>query len=381
MGFLAEKDIQTKALVVETPGAPFVLKDVILDEIQPSELLVDIKYAGLCHTDLVVQEGKMPIGSYPVIPGHEGAGVILKLGTGLQESGLKVGDRVILSYCSCLNCSACKAGRKGACENIAFINFGGSRGGGESESAARLPNGQAIRGDFFGQSSFRKFATVDARAVVKYDGPVENLSFLAPMGCGYMTGAATVMNVLKPKPTSSVAIFGLGAVGLSALMAAKSENVQDIIAIDILESRLEMAAAMGATKTINAKGAEPVEGVIREAFPSGVNFVIDTTGSAKVISSGIALLAHGGTAAVVGTPRPGDLIEVEALDMLIHCKTVLGITGGYCDPQKFIPGLIRLFEDGSFPIDKLCKTYPPSEIDHAIKDMKSGKVVKPVLAW
>lgn len=276
----------------------------------------------------------MPIGSYPAIPGHEGAGVILKLGTGVQDSGLQVGDRVILSYCSCLNCSACEAGRKGACESIAFINFGGTRGGGEDESAAYLPNGQAIRGDFFGQSSFRKLATVDVRAVVKYTGPVDDLSFLAPLGCGYLTGAATVMNVLKPKPASSVAIFGLGAVGLSALMAAKIMKVKDIIAIDILESRLEMAAALGATKLINGKGVEPVATVIREAFPEGVNFLIDTTGSAKVISSGVGLLAHGGTAAIVGTPRPGDLVEVEALDMLIHCKSILGVTGGYCDPQK-----------------------------------------------
>lgn len=330
----------------------------------------------------------MPIGSFPAVLGHEGAGVVLRLGDGLKQSGLAVGDRVLLGYCSCMACPACNDGRKGACNNIAMINFAGARG--PEDSPLRLANGTSIRGAFFGQSSFSKLAIVDYRAVVKYDGPVEDLSFLAPLGCGYMTGAATVLNVLKPKSSQSVAIFGLGAVGLCALMAAKSLPVSEIIAVDILDSRLEIATKIGATKTINGKQHDSIEAAIRQLLPAGVDYVVDTTGLTKMINEGIKALNHGGTFAVVGTPRPGELAQFDALDMLVHCKKIIGITGGYCDPQsvsssfrgapafadleQFIPQLVQMFRSGKFPIDTLSKTYPPSKIEQAMQDMKSGKV-------
>ncbi|CAM1509682.1 Fc.00g000170.m01.CDS01 [Cosmosporella sp. VM-42] len=385
MDSLPEENILTEALVVDKPGAPFVLKEVTLDRIRPQELLVEIIYAGLCHTDLVVQAGHMPLGSFPVVLGHEGAGVIRRLGSGLTRLDLEVGDYVILSYCSCLSCPACEDGRKGACESIAPINFIGTRGD-ESDTAILTSEGVRVSGTFFGQSSFSRLAIVDSRAVVKYDGPVEDLACLAPMGCGYMTGAATVLNVLKPKPHSSLAIFGLGAVGLCALMAAKHEKVREIVAIDILESRLHLASRFGATRIVNSKKYDSIEAAIREVLPGGVNYIVDTTGSTSVINSGMRALAHGGTFAIVGTPRPQELLAIEALDVLTQCKSLIGVTGGYCDPQKFlldkfIPRLIELFRSGAFPVDELNKIYPPSEIGVAIEDIKSGKVVKPVLAW
>ncbi|KIW09877.1 hypothetical protein PV08_11978 [Exophiala spinifera] len=379
MDSLPTTDIPTTALVVEKPGAPFLLEDVILDEIRSQELLVEIKYTGVCHTDLVVQEGKMPIGSFPAVLGHEGAGVILRLGDGLKESGLVVGDRVLLGYCSCMACPACNENRKGACNNIAMINFAGARG--PEDSPLRLTNGKSIRGAFFGQSSFSKLALVDSRAVVKYDGPVDDLSFLAPLGCGYMTGAATVMNVLQPKASQSVAIFGLGAVGLCALMAAKSIGVREIIAVDILDSRLEIATKLGAARTINGKQHDSIETAIHQLLPAGVDYIVDTTGLTKMINEGLKALGHGGTFAVVGTPRPGELAHFDPLDMLVHCKKIIGVTGGYCNPQSFIPQLVQMFRAGRFPIDTLSETYAPSEIEQAIQDMKSGKVIKPILSW
>ena len=276
----------------------------------------------------------MPLGSYPAVLGHEGAGVVRRLGKGLEGLDIGVGDRVLLSYSSCLNCSACKEGRKGACSSIATVNFVGTRGSEGENSAVNLPNGGRVRGTFFGQSSFSKLAIVDARSVIKYSGSVEELAFLAPLGCGFMTGAATVLNVLKPKPASSLAIFGLGAVGLSVLMAAKAERVQEILAIDIVESRLQTAASLGATKTIDGREHESVEAAIREVLPDGADYIVDTTGLASMIDQGVRALGHGGTLAIVGTPRPQEQLRIEALDMLTGCKTVIGVTGGYCDPQK-----------------------------------------------
>lgn len=274
----------------------------------------------------------MPIGGFPVVAGHEGAGVIVKLGSGLRNSGLEVGDRVILGFASCMNCAGCNEGSKGACSSIALTNFGGTRG--LEDTTIRRPNGDFIRGPLFGQSSFSKLAVCDSRVVVKYPGPVEDLAFFAPLGCGFMTGAGTVLDVLKPTSKSSIAVLGMGSVGLCALMAAKSLDVARIVAIDIVESRLELAKSLGATHAIDGKKYPDIEAAIRDACPGGVDFVIDATGSTKLINSGIKALAQRGTLAIVGTPIPGENLSVEAMDMLIHCKKIVGVTGAYANPQE-----------------------------------------------
>ncbi|KIW16585.1 hypothetical protein PV08_03773 [Exophiala spinifera] len=359
-----EKDIPTRALVVDEPGGSFRLREVILDEVRRNEVL-----------DLVVQEGGMP-GPFPAVFGHEGAGVVRRVGS--DVSHLQVGDLVLLSFSSCMRCSTCAEGRKGFCAHITNINFGGARG--FDDSPIRLPNGQHVRGQFFGQSSFSELAIVDVRSVVKYDGREKDLSFLAPLGCGYHTGAGTVLNVLKPKPNSSMAVFGLGAVGLAALMTAKNENVQDIIAVDIVKSKLELASSLGATYCVDSK-KEDLLTAIRAKFPDGIDFVIDTTGVITAINTGIKALGHAGTLALVGVPRPGAQIQGDGLELLTSCKTVLGSIQGASDPQKILPYLVEQYREGKFPVDKLCKVYPASEIDQAISDIKSGKVIKPVLAW
>lgn len=275
----------------------------------------------------------MPIGGFPVVAGHEGAGVILKLGSSeLADAGLRVGDRVILGFASCMKCSGCQQGSKGACANIALTNFGGTRG--LEDTSIRRPNGDFIRGPVFGQSSFSQLAVCDARTVVKYSGPVDNLSFLAPLGCGFMTGAGTVLDVLKPEPSSSIAILGLGAVGICALMAAKSMNVARIVGVDIIDSRLKLATSLGATHAIDGKKHEDIETAVREASPQGVNYIVDTTGLIGTINGGIRALAQEGTLALVGTPPPGEQLSVDAMDMLIHCKKIIGVTGAHANPQE-----------------------------------------------
>lgn len=282
--------------------------------------------------DLVVQSGHMPIGGFPVVAGHEGAGIIVRLGSGLGDSGLSVGDRVILGFASCMDCTGCLEGRKGACANIALTNFGGTRG--LDDTSIRRPNGEFIRGPFFGQSSFSQLAICDARTVIKHPGPVEELAFMAPLGCGFMTGAGTVLDILKPQPSSSIAILGLGAVGLCALMAAKSLNVKEMLAIDIVESRLELAQSLGATHALDGRKYKDTEAAIRTVSERGVDFVIDTTGLTSMLNSGVKALAQQGLLAIVGTPKPGEHISVDAMDMLIHCKRIIGVTGAYANPQE-----------------------------------------------
>ncbi|KAK4949703.1 hypothetical protein LTR10_011544 [Elasticomyces elasticus] len=363
MDSLPEKDIPTKAIVVEKPHAPFELREVILDEVRS-------------HEDLVVQEGTIPVGSFPAVLGHEGAGIIRRVGNDVQN--LHVGDLVLLSFSSCMSCSVCKQGRKGSCTHITDINFGGARG--PESSPIRLPDGQRVRGQFFGQSSFSELAVVDARSVVKYDGEEKDLSFVAPLGCGYMTGAGTILNVLQPRISSSLAVFGLGAVGLAAVMAAKMEGVEEIIAVDIVTSKLDVATSLGATHTINPKQVDFLD-TIRKRCPDGVEFIVDTTGAISMINDGIKALSHAGTLALVGVCKPTDQVEANAIDLLSSCKRVIGVILGSADPQEFLPRLLEMVQSGSFPVDRLSSVYPAKDVNQAIADMKSGKVIKPVLAW
>jgi Zn-dependent alcohol dehydrogenase len=211
------------------------------------------------------------------------------------------------------------------------INFGGARG--TRPSPVHLSDGSSARGQFFGQSSLSELAIVDARSVVKYSGSIEDLPFLAPIGCGYQTGAGTILNVLRPKHNHSVAIFGLGAVGFSALMAAKSLNVARLIAVDIVDMRLELATTFGATHTINPRGTT-VYDALRAISPEGIDFIIDTTGLGQMLSDGVRALGQKGTLAVVGTPRPSEMVQINALDLLMSCKSVIGVIEGDSNPSQ-----------------------------------------------
>lgn len=161
------------------------------------------------YQDIVVQEGAIPFGIYPAVLGHEGAGTVRRVGSNVQDKSLKEGDTVLLSFSSCQNCSTCKENRNGACSQMTNINFGGARGLEPSTSPISLPDGTPVRGQFFGQSSLSKLAVVSERSIVKCDASPEDLAFLAPLGCGYLTGAGTVFNVLRPKKDSKFVVFGM----------------------------------------------------------------------------------------------------------------------------------------------------------------------------
>ncbi|KAH8705905.1 putative alcohol dehydrogenase [Talaromyces proteolyticus] len=377
---LPEKNIPTRALVVEKPHGPFVLQDIILDEVRDDEVLVEIKYSGLCHTDLVVQQGRVPLGDFPAILGHEGAGVVRRLGSCLKDQSLMVGDRVLLSFSSCMNCSYCAQGLNGLCARIHKINFTGTRLK-DGSNPASLSSGTGVRSKFFGQSSFSKLAVVSETSIVKCELSNEELAIMAPMGCGYLTGAGTVMRVLKPQKESALAIFGMGAVGLSALMAAKAIGVERLIAVDILDTKLSLSISLGATDTINSGKVESLGKALRELVRDGVNQIIDTTGLSFLIEDGVRALGHGGSFAIVGAPRPGETITVDPLDMLRSCKRLIGVVEGASNPVTLIPELVKLYRQGLFPIDKLSRTYSVIDLNTAVEDLKAGLVVKPILSW
>ena len=278
----------------------------------------------------MVQHGGMPIGGYPAVLGHEGMGIVRWIGSAVNET-LVVDDMVCLSFHSCGHCRACETGECGSCPGMTDINFlNTARGPGSSPIS--LLNGTPVHGQFFGQSSFSRMAVVAETSVVKVDVRPEEMPFIAPLGCGYLTGSGTVLNVLAPHSESSIVVLGVGAVGLAALMAAKALGLKKIVAVDLLEAKLTTASALGASDTINTSECD-LGATIREILPTGADCIVDTTGSTALLNTSVELLAHNGTLALVGVPSPQATLNINALDLLLSCKRIVGVIEGRSNPQ------------------------------------------------
>lgn len=278
----------------------------------------------------------MPMGDFPAVLGHEGVGIVRRVGSAVQDKRIKEGGSVLLSFNSCRDCVHCKSGDMGTCLHMTAINFPGTRRS-DGSNPARLADGRPARGQFFGQSSFSKMSIVHENSVVPCDLPASELAMLAPLGCGYQTGAGTVLNALKPTKATKLAVFGTGAVGLAALLAAKAEGVETIIAVDMMNSKLEMSTSLGATHTINTVEQKDLVAALQAV--GGVDQIVDTTGVSSLIAQGIKALNHAGTLALVGVPRPDCPIEVDPLDLFLSCKSLIAVIEGRCDPAKASPDL------------------------------------------
>jgi aryl-alcohol dehydrogenase len=366
--------MKTRAAVTPAEGVPFTFEELELDEPRADEVQVQLVAAGVCHTDAVVRDGWIPT-TFPVVLGHEGAGVVQKLGAGVTH--LAVGDHVVLSFGSCGNCTSCLGGHPAYCVHSYDENFAGSRGDG-SDAFAR-EDGTAVTSHFFGQSSFSEVSNVSARSVVKVADDVP-LQLLGPLGCGIQTGAGAVLNILRPPTGASIVIFGTGAVGMSAVLAAVVSHAETIIAVDVLDSRLEFARELGATHVINGRN-EDVVARIREITGGGVQFALDTTGNSVVFRQMIDSLGYHGHAAILGAAKPGSEGTIDLSTSLALAISITTVIEGDSVPQTFIPELISLYKKGLFPFDRLIKTFPFDDINQAFEASETGVVLKPVVIF
>ena len=285
--------------------------------------------------DLVVQQGAMPIGSYPAVLGHEGLGTVRHVGCDVSDKSLKEGDTVILSFHTCRQCRGCLEQRYGSCTKMTETNFlNTGRKGPGAASPISLTDGTPVHGQFFGQSSLSNLAVVCENSVVKISAEPRDHQYLPALACGYLTGAGTVLNVLRPRSDCKVVVLGMGAVGLAAMFAAKALGVKDLVAVDLVEEKLQRALSLGATHAINTSKGQNLPSMVRERFPDGVDYIIDTTGVTKLLQMSVEALAHEGTLALVGVPPPGEMFQVNALDMLLSCKRIVGVIEGSSNPQK-----------------------------------------------
>jgi aryl-alcohol dehydrogenase len=364
----------TTAAVVESAGADFSLTEVELAEPRPDEVVVRIVAAGLCHTDLGAAAGALPF-PLPGVLGHEGAGVVEAVGSAVTR--VAPGDRVLLSFTSCGRCRGCRGGHPAYCDTWLPLNLlGGVRADG---SPTITRNGETLGGHFFGQSSFARHALADERSLVKVpaDAPLE---LLAPLGCGVQTGAGAIWNVLNPAPGASIVVTGAGAVGLSAVMAAALTPATRIIAVDRVPARLELAAAVGATHTVDTGDADLADAIAELTGGAGADGVVETTGSTGVAAVAIGALAVRGTAVLVGAPAFGSTVPLD-VNFMLPGRNVVGLTLGDSETQTLIPVLADLVASGRMPVGKLISHYKFEEIQRAVGDVVSGETIKPVFRF
>ena len=357
----------TAAIVYERDGA-FALESVELDSLRDHEVLVRIAACGICHTDLKFQSRV----SLPCVFGHEGTGTVAAVGASVSQ--VEPGDRVVLSYPWCGTCPSCLRGEPYRCVNIPQLKFGGCRSDG---SLPVVRNGAGITSAFFQQSSFATCAVAMENVVVKVDTDLP-AELLAALPCGIQTGAGAVLNAFYVGPGEALVVFGAGAVGLSAVMAAKIAGADPIVAVDIVSSRIDLALELGATHAINANNEDVVKRV-KDVLPYGAQYALDCSATEAGLKNAIDVIGQGGKVGIFSAPPAGETFPFTTRVLFEKVASLHGIVQGYSVPRRFIPELIRYQEAGLFPYERIVTTYPFEEINAAIADTKSGTVIKPVL--
>ena len=360
------------AAVTKEAGGAFVIENISVDDPQVGEVLVEIKAVGVCHTDLALASGAFGT-QFPAVFGHEGAGVVKSVGTGVSK--VKPGDKVLLTFNSCGGCPRCSDHEPAYCHNFMPLNMVSVR---EDGSTRLSQDGIPISDNFFGQSSFASLAVANERNVVKVADDAD-LTMLAPLGCGVQTGAGGVMRSLNAKPGQSIVVIGGGTVGLSAVLGAVVVGCEPIILIEPQEGRRNLAKELGATHVINPADGETAE-TVRAIIPTGVDLVVDSSGHVPALESAINMLGNKGQIGLIGMPGAMDAaLSVPIIHWLTIGGSVKGIVEGDSDPDVFIPELIDHYNNGHLPFDKFVSTYKLDQINEAIHDAHSGKAIKVVL--
>lgn len=370
---MSDKQTIIRAAVLDQYGDRFIFEDLELGPFRDDEVRVALVGTGVCHTDAVARAGDYPVPT-PIVLGHEGAGVVEAVGADVTE--VRVGDHVVLSFVACGACSTCRAGRPALCQFAFERNFLAARADGTS--TLHRMDGTAVHGLFFGQSSFSTRVIAPASSVVVIDHEFD-LRLAGPLGCGFQTGAGAVLNSLEPESGSSIAIFGTGAVGLCAVMAAKIAGCTTIIAVDRHAARLDLAREVGATATVRAGETDPVE-AIRSITGGGTEYALDTTGNPMVVRQAVDALRVAGVCGLIGAARLGTEVSLDLTHMLFG-RVFRGIIEGDSIPRKFIPELINYHQAGKFPIERLVQFFDFENLEEAMAASERGEAVKPVLLF
>jgi aryl-alcohol dehydrogenase len=358
----------TAAVSREGVAAP-VLEELELEAPRAGEILVRIATAGICHTDLRAHAGGVLPTPRPVVLGHEGAGTVVEVGRDVK--GLAPGDRVVLSGSSCGMCAQCLDQLPSYCVESMPRSFGGSRSDGSTSLSS---DGEKIHSHFFGQSSFATHAVADASGAVLLDDAVP-FEVASPLGCGVITGAGAILNSFGLRAGQTLAVFGAGGVGLSAVMAARLSGARQIVVVEPIASRRTLALELGATVALDP--ADDVEAAIRRIAGRGVDFALNTTTFAAVLAMAQRVLGARGVLGFVSATR--EPFTAPLFPMLVGGQSLRGIVGGDSQPRRTIPLLLEYWRQGRFPVERLITRFAFADIAAAFAACRAGTAIKPVL--
>jgi alcohol dehydrogenase len=354
---------------------PLRIEEVEVVAPGPGQVLVEINSAGLCHSDLSVINGSRPR-AMPMVMGHEASGVVRETGPGVQS--FAPGDHVVFSFVPvCGQCMPCLSGRPALCEKGAKANTAGTLLDGKRYFRNR--DGQELN-HHLGVSAFTQFTVASQESLVRID-PALPLEKAALFGCAVMTGVGAVMNTARVEPGASVAVFGLGGVGLSVVLGARIAGAFPIIAVDLLDSKLEIAKKLGATYTIRA-GKEDTVQAVRDATGGGACYAFESVGSESVLIQTYQGTRRGGTTVAIGLPHPRCQFSISAVSLVAEERTVKGSYMGSAAPARDIPRYIALYQAGLLPVDLLLtKTISLEEINGAFDALKRGQAIRQVVQF
>jgi alcohol dehydrogenase len=352
---------------------PLRLESVELDPPRPDELLVRVCAAGLCHSDLSVIDGSRPR-PMPMVLGHEAAGEVLEVGAGTV--GFAPGDQVVFAFVpSCGHCPPCAEGRPALCEPGARANTAGTLLGGGRRW--RDAEGHALH-HHLGVSAFAELTVVSARSAVRID-PGLPPEIAALFGCAVATGVGAVVNTARVRPGESVAVFGLGGVGLAAVLGAVAAGAYPIVGVDVLPAKLEQARALGATHVVLAGDAEAVE-AIREATGGGAHHALETAGHERALAQAYAATRRGGTTVTVGLPDPRVQLTVPAVGVVAEERTIRGSYLGSTVPSRDVPRYVALYRAGRLPVERLLShRLRLEELDEGFDRLARGEAIRQVV--
>jgi alcohol dehydrogenase len=352
---------------------PLSIEEVDLAPPGPSEVLVKLAAAGLCHSDLSVIDGNRPRPT-PMALGHEASGVVVESGDGIED--IAPGDHVVCVFVpSCGHCEPCATGRPALCEPGAAANAAGTLLSGARRITRR---GQPIH-HHLGVSAFAEYATVSRRSLVKVDRAIP-LDQAALFGCAVLTGVGAVVNTARVTVGSSVAVIGLGGVGLAALLGAIAAGAERVIAVDLSTQKLDFARQLGATDSFEA-GPNAAER-IREATRGGVEFALEMAGSVKALELAYRVTRRGGTTVTAGLPAPDAMLQVPAVNLVAEERTLKGSYIGTAVPMRDLPRYLRLFRTGRLPVDRLLTDrLPLDQINEGFDRLRDGKAIRQIVTF
>ncbi len=362
-----------KAAVLYAVGEPLQIEELAIQNPQAGEVMVRVVAGGVCHSDLHVIHGDLPA-PLPVVLGHEGAGVVEKVGEGVRD--LAPGDHVLLLWrASCGNCIHCLGGRPALCELGAGIRWSGHL----LDGTSRFTKGDAEIRHFAGVSSFGELTVLPQEGVVKID-PTVPLEKAAIVGCAVMTGVGAVINTARVQPGETIAVIGCGGVGLNVIQGAALVGAEKIIAIDVLDNKLEYARQLGATHPVNARQVDPIAAVKEITGGLGADYAFEVIGNPRTIQQGYQLIRRGGTLVVVGVSPTGVEVSFPAASIMLDEKTIRGSLYGSCRPKLDAPRLLNLYKAGKLKLDELIsREYPLHQINEAFAALANGEVARSIV--